>query len=261
MDIKVLIATHKKYRMPTDECYLPIKVGNKGKENMGYIGDDSGENISSKNPYYCELTALYWGSKNLECDYIGLVHYRRYLAKDRVLLKGRGDKYNRILSKEDIESLLSEYDIILPKKRNYYIETLYSHYAHTHYIEHLDETRKIIKEEFSDYLEAFDTIMNRKSAHMFNMFIMKKELADSYCEWVFEILERLEKRIDFIQYNAYQARLFGRVSELLLDVWIEKNRLKYKEVPHIHMERINWIDKGTKFLKAKFKKEKFQSSF
>lgn len=261
MDIKILVATHKQYKMPTDKCYLPIHVGKKGKQDIGYLGDDSGDNISKKNPYYCELTGLYWGIKNLHCDYIGLVHYRRYLAKDKSIIITRKDKSKKILSEEDIKVLLKNYDIILPKKRNYYIETVYSHYAHTHYSEHLDETRKIIEENFSDYLETFDFIMNRRSAHMFNMFIMKKELADDYCNWVFKILEELENRIDYTLYNEFQARLFGRVSELLLDVWIEKNNLKFKEVPHIHMEKINWIDKGTKFLKAKLKGQKYSASF
>lgn len=261
MDVKILVATHKKYRMPADKCYLPIHVGKKDKENIGYLGDDSGDNISNKNPYYCELTGLYWGMKNLECDYIGLVHYRRHLTNSRNSLLGINNKFERILSEKDIVSILKEYDVILPKKRNYYIETIYSHYAHTHYAEHLDETRKIIKENFNEYLEFFDLVMNRKSAHMFNMFIMKKELADEYCTWLFKILEELEERIDYTSYDTFQARLFGRVSELLLDVWIEKNKLSYKEMTCIHMERVNWIDKGVKFLKAKFNSKKYNKSF
>lgn len=38
---------------------------------MGYIGDNTGDNISLRNPNYCELTGLYWAWKNLKCDYIG----------------------------------------------------------------------------------------------------------------------------------------------------------------------------------------------
>ena len=262
MDIKILVATHKKYRMPTDKCYIPIHVGSAGKESIGYIGDNSGVNISNKNPYYCELTGLYWGVKNLDCDYMGLVHYRRYFTKSKItLFNNIDDKFQKILSDEEVALLLEDNDIILPKKRNYYIETLYTHYAHTHYAEHLDETRKIIEENFNDYLDSFDLVMKRKSAHMFNMFIMKKTLAEEYCTWLFNILGELEERIDYTSYDAFQARLFGRVSELLLDVWIEKNNLKFKEVPYMHIEKINWLDKGFKFLKAKFKNEKFEKSF
>ena len=49
MDIKVLVATHKKYRMPKEQCYMPVHVGKKGKESIGYIGDDTNINISESN--------------------------------------------------------------------------------------------------------------------------------------------------------------------------------------------------------------------
>ena len=52
---------------------------------------------------------------------------------------------------------------------------------------------------------------------MFNMFVMKKELLDKYCDWMFKILFELEKRIDPKQYDAFHARYLGRISELLYD--------------------------------------------
>lgn len=261
MDIKILVATHKVYKMPNDKCYLPIHVGREGKSDIGYVGDNTGENISEKNPYYCELTGLYWGIKNLECDYIGLVHYRRHFSGKGFLSNLFGDKFNKILSQDEMEVILKDYDIILPKKRKYYIETLYSHYGNTHYSEHLDETRIILEKLYPEYVDDFDKVMKRTSAHMFNMFIMKKDLAEQYCEWIFSILAELEKKVDVSQYDAFQARLFGRISELLLDVWIERKKLSYKEIPYIHMEYINWIDKGVKFLKAKFNSQKYDKSF
>lgn len=90
---------------------------------------------------------------------------------------------------------------------------------------------------------------------------MKKNICDAYCDWLFSILFELEKNIDLSEYTAFQARLFGRVSELLLDVWINKNQYKYKEVPVLYVEKINWIKKGTAFLKAKFLKTKYEGSF
>jgi len=79
-NIKIIVASHKKYQMPEDDMYLPLHVGAEGKEKLGYQGDNTGDNISIKNPYFCELTGLYWAWKNLEADYIGLVHYRRYFS-------------------------------------------------------------------------------------------------------------------------------------------------------------------------------------
>lgn len=80
MDIKILVAAHKKYWMPDDSVYLPIQVGAALHSALGYVPDNTGYNISDKNPNYCELTALYWAWKNLECEYIGLCHYRRYFG-------------------------------------------------------------------------------------------------------------------------------------------------------------------------------------
>ena len=52
-NIKIVIATHKKYKMPEDEMYLPLHVGSEGKEDLGYQKDNTGENVSLKNPYFC----------------------------------------------------------------------------------------------------------------------------------------------------------------------------------------------------------------
>src|SRR5699024_5511068 len=67
------------------------------------------------------------------------------------------------------------------------------------------------------YLPAFDRVMRRTWGHMFNMFVMKGEKCDAYCAWLFPILEQLEGRVDYRSLDPFQARLFGRVSELLLD--------------------------------------------
>ena len=90
---------------------------------------------------------------------------------------------------------------------------------------------------------------------------MKKNKLDKYCTWLFDILFELEKRVDASQYDAFHARFYGRVSELLLDVWINTNNYKYSEVKVISMEKVNWWKKGTSFLKAIFLGEKYDKSF
>ena len=257
MEINILVATHKKYKMPKYKSYLPIHVGKEGKEKIGFKGDNTGKNISEKNPYFCELTGLYWAWKNLKSDYIGLAHYRRHF-KGKTKSK---DRFECVLSDSEIKELLKENDIILPKKRNYYIETLYSHYDHTMHVEPLDITGEIIKEKYPKYYKEFELLKKRKTAHMFNMFIMKKEIMDKYCEWLFDILFELEKKVDNTKYDSFHARFYGRVSELLLDVWLNTNGYKYKEVPVLNMEKVNWWRKGTSFLKAKFLGKKYGKSF
>lgn len=260
-NIRVIIATHKKYKMPEDEIYIPLQVGAEGKESLGYEKDNTGDNISFKNPFFCELTGLYWAWKNLNADYIGLSHYRRHFTCSKKIPKNEQEKFKILLNSEQANELLNDVDILLPKKRKYYIENLYDHYKHTMFIEPLDETRNIIEEQCPEYLQEFDKLHKRTSSHMFNMFVMKKEYLDQYCEWLFKILFELEKRVDPKQYDSFQARYLGRVSELLLDVWINTNKLNYKEVKVIDMQGVNWIKKGTAFLKAKFFGKKYEKSF
>ena len=260
-DIKIIVATHKKYQMPKEDIYLPIQVGSEGKQYIGYIQDNTGENISFKNPYYCELTGLYWAWKNLNADYIGLCHYRRHFTCSKTIPREENKKFKILLSTMQIEDRLKKADIILPKKRRYYIETLYNHYKHTMHIEPLDTTEQIIREKHPEYIDEFEKIKKRTSAHMFNMFIMKREYLDQYCTWLFNILFELEKRIDVKKYDSFHARFPGRVSELLLDVWINKNGLKYEEIKVIDMQNTNWLKKGLSFLQAKFMNKKYDKSF
>lgn len=256
---KIIIATHKKYPMPSDEIYLPLHVGAEGKDPLPYQKDNNGDNISTKNPYYCELTGLYWAWKNLNTEFIGLAHYRRHFCGKLPFFVN--EKKRHVLSSKELDKLTNRYDIILPKKRNYVIETLYSHYDHTMHIEPLNEAGKIIEEKYPAYSKEFELLKKRRSAHMFNMLIMKKELLDKYCTWLFDILEELEKRVDASKYDAFHARFFGRVSELLLDVWLRTNKLKSKEIRVVGTESTNWTKKITSFLRAKFKKEKYEKSF
>ena len=260
--IKIIVAAHKKYQMPNDKMYIPVQVGTEGKEKIeGYQPDNVGENISKKNPYFCELTGLYWAWKNMDADYIGLSHYRRHFTLNKKIPKDERLKFDILLNTEELEKILENTDIVLPKKRKYYIENLYDHYKHTMFIEPLDETRKIIEEKYPEYIEEFDKLQKRTSAHMFNMFIMKKEILNDYCNWLFDILFELEKRIDVGQYDSFHARFFGRISELLLDIWINKNKINYKEVKVIDMQNVNWFKKGLAFLKAKFTGKKYGKSF
>lgn len=265
MDIKVVVAAHKQYKMPQDNMYLPIHVGAKGKSDIGYERDDKGDNISEKNNTYCELTGMYYAWKNLDADYLGLVHYRRHFSvKSKRYIKENG-VFESIMSKEEACRIFEEYDLIVPAKRKYYIETLYSHYAHTLNETHLDLAKTIIAKECPSYMPFVEKAYNQKWGYMFNMFIARREIYDSYCEWLFDILEKMEEGIDLSNLSTFESRIFGRVSEILFNVWvlyqIENNQIKIKEVKHMHMETINWFVKGTSFLKAKFFGKKYKESF
>ncbi len=261
METKIIVATHKLYDMPEDEIYLPLHVGREGSEALPYQPDNTGDNISSRNPSYCELTGLYWAWKNLKCDYLGLAHYRRHFTVRSRKYQKKHSPMESVLSGQELNGLIPEHKIIVPKKRKYYIETLYTHYAHTHYAEHLDITRMIISEKYPDYLDAFDQVMKQTSGYMFNMYIMEKSLSDEYCKWLFDILFELEKRVGDKEYSFFQGRFYGRVSEIIFNVWLARRKEQVKEIPYIYMEKVNWWKKGTAFLKAKFGNKKYEGSF
>lgn len=266
--ITVIVAAHKKYQIPSDDMYLPVHVGSAGKNIIvGYQRDDEGDNISELNPYFCELTGLYWAWKNIKSDYIGMVHYRRHFS----LHPNKKQKWNFLLKENEIKKDLGKIKVFVPSKRRYYIESLYSHYAHTHYASQLDETRKIIEEVYPNYLSSYDKVIKQRWGYMFNMMIMQQDLFNDYCNWLFKILFILKDRIgeeSLKQLDKFQGRFYGRVSEILFNVWLNAKRKEeiigkseIKEIPVLHMEKINWLKKGSYFLKAKFIGKKYNGSF
>lgn len=248
MDIKILIAAHKKAQMPKDDMYLPVHVGKAlNSMDFGYAADNVGDNISEKNSFMCELTALYWGWKNLDSEYLGLVHYRRYFS----CRYGRW-KFGLIMKRPEMERYLAKADVILPMKRYYIIETLYSHYKHTHDVTHLEIARATIETICPEYIESFDKVMERRSGHMFNMMVMKRPILNAYCEWLFSILFEMEKGVDFKTLTPFDARWPGRVAELLLDVWITHNKIQYVETGMVMLGDENFFAKLKGFLAAKY---------
>ena len=249
MSVRVIVCAHKAYRMPEDPMYVPLHVGRAGKDlDLGFRGDDTGENISEKNPAWCELTGLYWAWRNLDADYIGLAHYRRHFRGKR----GR-DKWASILTEREAEELLSETPVLLPGRRNYYIETVYNQYVHAHPAEPLDLALSLAAGCGPEYARAAENVKKRTWTHIYNMFIMRRDILEDYCAWLFGILGEVERQIDTSGYSAYDRRVFGFLGERLLDVYLEANGIPYREIPAMFMEKQNWIKKGGAFLLRKLR--------
>ena len=252
MNIKIVVATHKKYAFPADDIFLPVQAGSAINSTLGYQRDDENDNISSKNKHYCELSCLYWAWKNLSAEYYGLCHYRRYFAGNK-----SSNKFERIAGKDQLEHILQRVPLILPQPRKYFIESNFQQYVHAHHPEDLAVTRQVISELDADSLEAFDLVMQRKYGSRFNMFIMRKDLFNDYCFWLFRILFEVEKRLDISDYSAYDSRVFGFIGERLLDVYVVKNQLEYETMPLVNLEKQHWIKKICNFLLRKFSGGKF----
>ena len=233
MKTKIYIAVHKKVKMLEAKGYYPIQVGAAFNSDLGYIKDSDGEdNISEKNPNFCELTALYYLWKNEKnCDYIGLTHYRRYFFSSVLSFIMK-----KVVSTKKIEKYLEKYDIILPTPRYFEGKTVREHFEYNHPIEPLEECKKIISEDFPDYLSAFEQVETAKYLYPYNMFIMSKQNFDDYMKWLFAILFKLESYLDMSQYDAYNKRMYGFLSERLLDVWVIKNNYRIKEMAVFNTE-------------------------
>ena len=148
----IYIATHKKFEVPSVDGYVPIYVGAEGKQKLGYLSDNTGENISKKNKNYCELTGMYWVWKNTQDEYKGMVHYRRYFSNS--LRK----KY--ILKESTIKNILKKYDVILPFSVSLKKSLTEDFCEISGYKKDLDSVRNIIESKYPEYITTYDKIMN-----------------------------------------------------------------------------------------------------
>jgi len=219
MSIIIFTITHKSFTPPPDPLYIPLHVGREGKEDLGYLGDNTGNNISHKNTNYCELTGMYWLWKNYhQTDYIGICHYRRYLINENGVL----------FTEQELASLLTQYDMITTK-----LLTLpgsyYDGFSANHHVKDLLTTKDVIQEMYPEYLDTFNRLICGPHTYFGNIMITSKTEYDRYCQWLFAILFEVEKRCDFTGYNGYQMRLFGFLSEFLQTVWIQYHQLNVLE--------------------------------
>lgn len=210
----------------------------------GMERDNNGENISAKNKSYCELSTQYWAWKNVDADYYGFCHYRRFLTlipvNDEIkkMRDERGQISSPILNEytvkklgldrsEDMQEYVEQYDCILPVKQDLrklltpqgIKKTVYDHFAgHDRMFMHaedLDILMDLIKELYPEYEADAKTYMNNSEFWGFNCFVLKKEWFQKLCEFEFGILFELEKRIDMEKYNRQQSRIYGFMGEIL----------------------------------------------
>lgn len=235
MNTKILVCCHKQAEIPFDENFLPIHCGKKlSEENLGMIGDDTGDNISELNPYFCELTAQYWAWKNLkDVDVIGLCHYRRFFR----LSGGVGRTYRQTsVGHKDIDTslipgLLDGHDVILPKpvilKRS-----IYDFFSMCMTEMQMQIYLRLFLKRHPEYKKIVADYLNGNKHIGCNMAIMPWELFCKYNEFLFDILFQAKEYIKILPYSYYN-RSFGMFSEILLPVFCKFNGLKVESVPMI----------------------------
>ena len=241
-NIKIFICAHKEVSLPQHLYFLPIQAGAALRDHIdGYQPDDEGDNISIKNPHFCELTCHYWAWKNLKnVDIVGLNHYRRYFDFTRKWSQFSADKHF-IATKDflkqdyyfpDLEKLLHKYDIILPIARHWRVSNT-QQYSEYHIAKDWEMLRQIIKERSPQYTPAFEKTMDHSNISVgYNMFITHWEHFNDYSEWLFDILFEVERRVPPID-DPIQSRIYGYMSERLINVFCDHHHLRIKHIPLI----------------------------
>ncbi len=256
---KILIGYHKPTILFKNNVLTPIHLGRDlataaskdGKispddyqwlvDNM--VGDNTGDNISSKNRLYAELTGLYWAWKNYDQlgnpDYIGFMHYRRLLnfSKDTSDKKFNGLADNLIAEEcKDTDIVLSEELGIWCESKKAFLDNIYEQYAYEHNRDDLLKMQKIIETDYPQFKESLEEVIHhRKKISWYGIFVMKKSLFFEYADFIFGVFKKLEKVVEWEKYDVTQQRVCGYLSEFLLNVFVlYKNKqtpLKIKKFP------------------------------
>lgn len=246
--VKLFIVTHNENPLLSNELFIPLQVGKNDDITKTILRDNTLDNISDKNSNYCELTATYWIWKNIkDTEYVGICHYRRYFNFFNPLYNLKPSAQKKINSidfsktktfhsdakkmQKKITSILKEYDIILSRPYKFNDTTLTKNYCDNHRKTDWDLTKEIIIEKHPEYKESITKHLDDgRLFHIGNMMICSKEKFDAYQTWLFSILFELESKID-IPKDQYQARVFGFISERLINLYVYHNNFKIKGIP------------------------------
>lgn len=261
--IRIFVSTHKDVETFDSMILQPVQVGCAAASHRfpWAFHDDEGENISNQNPMYCELTTQYWAWKNIDAEYYGFCHYRRYfdfsdshhsenewgMVIDNYINAKSRKRYGLI--DENISSMVDGYDIITTKNQD--IQELpgedvtpLDQYkaAPLLHVEDLYKVIAILEEMHPDYSQDAEKFLTGHFSRFCNMFIMRKNLFNEYCSWLFSILERFVEESDFSRYSVEAIRTPGHLAERLLNIYLlHKERtcegLRVKELQCVHFER------------------------
>lgn len=238
--IKIFVSAHKPSTFPDGASIIPIQVGaqNAGTLFEDTLHDNEGNNISTQNPMYCELTAQYWAWKNADADYYGFCHYRRYF--DFTNTPHQENDYGEIMdSFIDAQSIaeyglddasialaVDGYDVITSPlndvRRIGGFRNLKDHWdADSHLrLKDLRHMYDVLIKRHPDYTIDADAVLNGREAAFCNMFIMRKAIFNEYCEWLFPLLDEFVVGWDHSTVDMQTLRTPGHLSERLLNIFI-----------------------------------------
>lgn len=267
-NVKIFVIYHTKAEVFKSDIYEPFQTGCDDSDiDLGFLKDNTGDNISYKNKNYGELTSWYWVLRNYipkhpETEYIGFCHFRRFLDFSRKPTKGvsfkqklkkKFQKEFNAIDQETIRSTVQDYDIILPTQEDFTKSpdyknvpdiTVYKQYIHPQ--RDMDSLMQIINEEYPEYRVAMRNVMEGHTMHCCLNFVMKAQLFTELAHWMFEILQKLEKRSDWSAYTSYiQIRTPAYLAERFFNVWLNKKKEDgiiriLERNSYLLVDRIDW---------------------
>mgnify|MGYP000981591717 CR=1 FL=1 len=233
----MFVACHKDCKIVRNKYLEYIQVGAfRGQFNRDILVDNIGDNISDRNDKYSELAGQYWIWKNLDYDYYGLCHYRRFLSfsndeknedsSGNIIFENIDDDFTHIMGYDgDIEGIVRSYDIIVGTPYDTTVDNipnLYWQYkmGNSLYIKDLDCMIQVLSEKYPEYIPAMRSYIDGHIFYPCNMFVMRKEIFNDYNKWLFDILFEVEKRLDYTNYSNESMRVLGHLGERLLGIYV-----------------------------------------
>lgn len=212
-----------KKKMESSKIFVPILAGSSKNQisddkwiKEHTIRDDSGDNLSDFNYLINEMTTIYWAWKHMDelgnPEYIGFNHYRRFFNEEDI-----------------IKAINDGADIICAKK--YTLRNgVYNNYKIYHIEEDYKKLGEILAKKYGKINELdfytsnfYDEYVNMSfGVFLFacNMFVMKKDLFDEYCKFIFPLLVELVHNIKVDNRDSYQKRAICFLGERLTSMWI-----------------------------------------
>ncbi len=227
------VVSHRPYQELNTSDYKTIWVGDIREKREQDLSDNSGDNISKYNSLFNECTALYWIWKNQSDDIVGLSHYRRFLSS--VVNPGIP------IMKWEACQILKNVDVMVAAAVYHDGYTNYEQLIMTTEQDCVDssinELRTAISINGTDDLEYLELFLNARAMYPCNMFIMRRDLLDEYCAWLFPILFYMIKHVEIKkEWSSYSKRILGFWAERLFNVWLLKTNYTIKELPIIQTD-------------------------
>jgi len=247
--MRIFVVAHKETPTPPNPLYGVIAVGGASVPGAEF-NDSTGDNIASKNPEYCELTAIYWIWKNTRESPLGVCHYRRYfnllpteLASHPAITYPTLDStISELLcdpgQAEAIDRLLNQYDIIIPRAL-YQPVSIAEDYVRAHGHAEWDE---FVRQLDSLYGADRHSVRDETRFYGNNMLICGREIFDLYATQLFRVIDGVVSATGprpAIPGARYQPHRYpGYLAERFMSAFVNANRLKYFEAQVIHFKAL-----------------------